>query len=163
MMRAEIADLAELVMSLRDRIEDVLTKPELTPEPAPIVEKLSTRSKKAIEYVSAGWNSIEALARDMELPLKIALRKLDYLAKTGKVEIMRGQCRLKPAPAKPLPAEPLQAELLPIEPPRSNAAPVVSENTRARRLAREAKALSTIKSIPPRKRMNGHTNGHGTN
>ncbi|WP_456679441.1 hypothetical protein [Bradyrhizobium sp. S3.7.6] len=158
MMRAEIADLTDLVMSLRDRIEDVLTKPEPKPEPEPIVEKLSTRSKKAIEYVSAGWNSIEALARDMELPLKIALRKLDYLAKTDRVEIMRGQCRLKPAPA-----EPLQAELLPVEPLKSNSAPVISENTRARRLAREAKALATIKSIPPRKRMNGHTNGQGAN
>jgi hypothetical protein len=169
MMRAEIADLSELVLTLLDRLEDVLTAPvrpapETPPlEPAPIVEKMSTRSKKAIEYVSASWNSVEALARDMDLPLKIALRKLNYLAKTGEVEIKRGQCRLAPKPV--LAAEPVLAPkpvhlvvVPPLLPPKSNAAPAVAPSTIERRKARQEKALAIVKGIKPK-----HVNGHGAN
>lgn len=157
LLRAEIADLSELVLTLRDRLEDVLTMPASPapqePPPPAIVEKLSARSKKAIEYVSAKWNSVEALARDMELPLKIALRKLDYLAKKGDVEIMRGQCRLTPKPVPvpaPVPA-PASEQIVPL---KSNAAPPVAASTLERRKSRQAKALAIIKGIKP-KRVNG--------
>lgn len=159
MMRAEIADLSELVLTLRDRLEDVLTTPlmpapeTLAPEPAPIVEKPSTRSKKAIEYVSSSWNSVEALARDMELPRIIALRKLKYLEKKGEIEFERGRCRLKEQ-------EPEHVAVLPLFLPKQSKA--VAQSTIDRRMAREAKAMETIRAMKP-KQMNGHgaKNGSG--
>lgn len=167
MLRAEVADLSELVLTLRDRIEDVLTAPvrpapETLPPLPPPVEKLSTRSKKAVEYVSVNWNSVEALARDMDIPLKIALRKLDYLQKKGEVEIARGQCRLMPKP-EPISAEPeppapaLEITLPPFLPPRRQSK-TVAPSTIERRKARQAKALEIIKGIKPK-----HVNGHGAN
>jgi hypothetical protein len=173
MMRAEIADLSELVLTLRDRLEDVLTAPvrpapETPPlEPSPIVEKMSTRSKKAIEYVSANWNSVEALARDMDLPLKIALRKLNYLVKTGEVEIKRGQCRLMPKPEpisaapEPMPEPPAPAPALEIALPAflpKKQSKAVAPSTIERRKARQEKALAIVKGMKPK-----HVNGHGAN
>jgi hypothetical protein len=161
MLRAEVADLTEIVLMLKDRLEDVLTKPELAPPPPPLppkpIEKLSTRSKKAIEYVSAKWNSIEALARDMEVPLKIALQKLNYLAKTGKVEIARGQCRLMPklALVEPAPVPKLEIAVPAFLPKKSKA---VAQSTIDKRKAREEKAMAIIKGIRPK-----HANGHGAN
>jgi hypothetical protein len=160
LLRAEIGDLSDLVLSLKERLEDVLTMPaspapEPLPPPAPI-EKLSTRSKKAIEYVSAKWNSIEALARDMEVPLKTAIQKLNYLAKKGEVEIARGQCRLTPKPEPiPEPAPKLEIALPAFLPKKSKA---VAQSTIDRRKAREEKAMAIIKGIKPK-----HVNGHGAN
>ena len=115
-MRAEIADLTNFVLELGTIVSTLVDK--LTPQapqpaemPAPIPIFLppalplkrapSTRSKKAIDYLSLNWNSLDAIARDMELEPFLVKRKLVYLAKLGKVELSDGRWRKTPPPKKP--------------------------------------------------------------
>lgn len=105
MLRAEVADLTEMVMELTGIITAL--RDHVTPAPAPIPEpeppvkppeivKPSVRSIKTIEFVSEGWNTTDAIARDMGLPKEVAYRKLYYLTKTNEVELCGGSWRKKP-------------------------------------------------------------------
>lgn len=109
-IRAELSDLTELLLdissglaALRDR------EPVQAPTPPAIeaasVKKSSVRSKKAIDYLTTAWNSIEAIARDLELPVDVTYRKLYYLKNKDEVELRQGQCRLKPGKLQLLRAE----------------------------------------------------------
>lgn len=104
-IRSELADITELLLDfsnvlglLRDGLLVQSTPVEaVTPDVKAPPPKPSVRSKKAIEFVSVSWNSLDAIARDMELPLEVTYRKLYYLKQQDKVEFRGGQCRLKPA------------------------------------------------------------------
>lgn len=103
-IRSEIADLTDLMLDIANamsalREQPVEQAPPPPPQPVaaePPAKKPSVRSKKAIEFVSANFNSIEAIARDMELPVDVTYRKLYYLQGKDEVELRRGECRLKP-------------------------------------------------------------------
>lgn len=106
-IRSELADITDLLLDLSNvlgALRGIL--PVQTPPVAaalvPVLEvppspKASVRSKKAIQVVSTNWNSVEAIARDLELPVNVTYRKLYYLKQQDKVEFRDGQCRLKPA------------------------------------------------------------------
>jgi len=106
MLRAEVADLSELVMelagvitALRDHVTPV-PPPVVLPEPVkpPEIVKPKVRSSiKAIDFLSEiAWNTTDAIARDMGLSKEIAYRKLYYLTKSDQVELCGGSWRKKP-------------------------------------------------------------------
>jgi hypothetical protein len=104
-IRSEMADMIDLMLDVSNALsamKDQNHPPvEAAPITAPIVEtkpvkKPSVRSKKAIDFVSTSWNSLEAIARDMGLPPEITYRKLYYLKKQEQVEFNGGRCRLMP-------------------------------------------------------------------
>ncbi|MGY3581940.1 putative Rossmann fold nucleotide-binding protein DprA/Smf involved in DNA uptake [Bradyrhizobium sp. USDA 4341] len=106
-----MADLTDLLLDLASNLAA-----QRNPEPARIpttpqvespqsTKKPSVRSKKAIEFLSTSWNSIDALARDMGLSVDVTYRKLYYLKGQDKVELRRGECRLKPQKLQLLRAE----------------------------------------------------------
>lgn len=96
-LRAEIADLTELVLDLSTSISIVRDhalqqqKPVLHLSPP---KKTSVRSKKVLDFLAANWSSLDAIARDMELPVEIVKRKCYYLR--DKVEMANGRARVKP-------------------------------------------------------------------
>lgn len=107
MLRAEIADLTELVLDLsgavtvlRDHVvyQSIPTAP--LPAPAEIIpqKKPSVRSIKTIDFVSEGWNTTDALAKAMGVETTIAYRKLYYLMKQEKLELSGGRWRKKQKP-----------------------------------------------------------------
>lgn len=109
-IRAELSDLTELLLdlssgiaSLRDR--EPVQAPAILPAEVKDAKKPSVRSKKAIDFLTAAWSSIEAIARDLELPVDVTYRKLYYLKNKDQVELRRGQCRLKPGKIQLLRAE----------------------------------------------------------
>lgn len=103
-LRSDVADVADLlldVLNLISELKGIQNAQPVVIQPTSVVPsysppKTSVRSKKAIDYVSAGWNSLEALARDMDLPVNITYRKLYYLKNQGLVELKGGRCRLVP-------------------------------------------------------------------
>lgn len=114
-MRCEIADLTNFILELGVMVSTLIdtVKAQAMAQiasPAPVVEAPiailplkktrapSTKGINTIEFVSANWNSLEALARDMGISTVIAKRKLIYLAKQGKVELSDGRWRRTPEP-----------------------------------------------------------------
>ena len=55
--------------------------------------------------VSEGWNTTDALARDMGLSREVAYRKLYYLVTTGVAELCGGSWRKKPQQLRLIAAE----------------------------------------------------------
>ena len=109
-IRAELSDLTELLLDISSGIAALRDSKPVQALPPPATEvipakKPSVRSKKAIDYLTTAWNSIEAIARDLELPLDVTYRKLYYLKNKDQVELRRGQCRLKPGKIQLLRAE----------------------------------------------------------
>jgi len=111
-LRSDVADIVDLLLDVSNAIAELKSmqsaqQPTIlaSPESAPTYSapKPSVRSKKAIEYVSAGWNSLDALARDMDLPVNITYRKLYYLKNLGLVELEGGKCRLTPTDTEDAP------------------------------------------------------------
>lgn len=116
MLRAEVADLSELVLELASMISTVKDRvvaapvemPQLLPQPAPAPEpaqppapepkKPSVRSIKTIDYVSEAWSTTDAIARDMGLPRNVAYMKLYYLSKQNIIEQSGSSWRKKPKP-----------------------------------------------------------------
>jgi hypothetical protein len=99
MLRAEIADLTDLVLELAARLDQphmmvpipshtVLAPTSELPMPMPhvAIKPPSYRSVNAIEYVSEGWTSTAGIAKSMNVPENIAYRKLYYLMTKGMVE-----------------------------------------------------------------------------
>jgi hypothetical protein len=105
-MRAEIADLTEMVIELGGIIatlvqNQVVATQQITAQPEPVAApvaapKKSNRAIKAIDHVSDGWNSTDALANAMGVSPTIAYRKLYYLMGQGNVEYSDGRWRKKP-------------------------------------------------------------------
>lgn len=95
-MRAEIADLTNMVIELGSIISSLVPQEPIIQQPISPPKKPSVRSIKTIEYVSQGWNSTEALARAMDVLPGVAYHKLYYLMKKGDVEMENGRWRLKP-------------------------------------------------------------------
>jgi hypothetical protein len=92
-LRAEVADLTELVLEMGvsvSVVRDHLLKPQMQPERKP-----SVRSKKLLDFVAPNWNSLDAIARDMALPVEKVKHKCYYLK--DKVELSGGRVRLRPA------------------------------------------------------------------
>ncbi|MBR0741144.1 hypothetical protein JQ581_29855 [Bradyrhizobium liaoningense] len=98
-MRAEMADLTELVVRLvrivtgvRDTIATYVPKPvEAALQPA------SSRSVKLVEYLARDrWTTIDTLPRDTGLTAEQIKLKLQYLKNHDEIEIFRGQAKLKP-------------------------------------------------------------------
>ena len=61
----------------------------VTPDAPPLVPERRKQIRTAgrpIDYVSDMWTSIDAIARDMKVDVKIAYRKLYYLEKHGLVQ-----------------------------------------------------------------------------
>lgn len=93
MLRAEVADLTDMVMELVGKM-DGMQAPAPAPAPAPITpapvargtRKQPYRNINSLEYVSEGWTSLAAIARDMNVPINIAQRKLYYLQRKGVLE-----------------------------------------------------------------------------
>lgn len=104
MLRAEVADLSELILSMMTMVKELIavTPPEPVMVAAPVQmvppapKKPSTRSIKTIDYVSESWTSLDAIARDMNLEPTIVYRKLYYLLQQGKLELSDGRWRRKP-------------------------------------------------------------------
>jgi predicted Rossmann fold nucleotide-binding protein DprA/Smf involved in DNA uptake len=114
-MRSELADLTDLLLDISNSLAASRQPEPVQPVPEPITEvavtpppsskQPSVRSKKVAAYLSTAWNSIDAIARDMGLPFEVTYRKLYYLKGQDKVEMRRGECRLKPTRPQLLRAE----------------------------------------------------------
>lgn len=107
-IRADMADMIDLLLDLsnamaatkaREQADSVASVASAAPriEEKPSIPKPSVRSKKALDHVSSSWNSLEAIAKSMDLPTDITYRKLYYLKQQDKIEFEGGQCRLKPS------------------------------------------------------------------
>lgn len=105
LLRAEVADLTEMVFelagvitSLRDHVTPAPPPAVVAPEPivVPQMIKPKIRSIKALDFLSEAWNTTDALARDMGLSKEIAYRKLYYLMKNDQAELCGGSWRKKP-------------------------------------------------------------------
>lgn len=99
MLRAEVADLTEMVLELVGKMDGVLSvavqaAPAPAPAPPPITlmpvargtRKQPYRGIDSLQHVSEGWTSISAIARDMGVPVNIVYRKLRYLLRKGVLE-----------------------------------------------------------------------------
>jgi predicted transcriptional regulator len=124
MLRAEVADLTELVLEMaseisvvRELVQIISVSPAVVPAapvvempqflppesappsppppPAPAPKKKPTTRIKAIDFISEAWSSTEALARDMGLHPRMAHRKLYYLMQCGRIEQAEGRWRKK--------------------------------------------------------------------
>jgi predicted Rossmann fold nucleotide-binding protein DprA/Smf involved in DNA uptake len=113
-MRSELADLTDLLLDISNSLAASRTPEPVQLSPTPVIEAPiaaaaakppSVRSKKVAEYLTTAWNSIDAIARDMGLPFEVTYRKLYYLKGQEKVEMRRGECRLKPSRPQLLRAE----------------------------------------------------------
>lgn len=107
-MRGEIGELTDLVLDLvsmvttlknelaaRPVAQAAIAAPPVAPviEPEPVAEVIAlpvkakkTRRLNAISYLSNTWNTLEALAKDMQMPQSQAYSKLYYLKSKGLVE-----------------------------------------------------------------------------
>lgn len=66
----------------------------------PVYAKQQFRGTKAIDHVTANWNSTDSLAKAMNVPRNIAYRKLYYLQGLDLVENDGDRWRRKPSPVK---------------------------------------------------------------
>lgn len=113
LLRAEVGELTEMVFELAAVISslrgDLAPKAEApvvavnmdAPTPAATTKRVTTpgiRSIDALDYVSSGWNSTEALARDMGLSATQTYAKLYYLMtkKGAEIEVSGGRWRKNP-------------------------------------------------------------------
>jgi hypothetical protein len=106
-MRAEMADLTDLLLDISSAIAIIRDRGSMHAAPPPThvaaapqipLKQQSVRSKKAITYISKAWNSLDAIAKELGLPRDITYRKLYYLKQQDIIEFDGGRCRLKPEP-----------------------------------------------------------------
>ena len=94
-LHAELVELTELVLSMNSDISLIKNHILLEKQTNKEEIKVSVRAKKAIDYLSTNWSSVQAITRDMELPIEVVKRKLNYLLKQNKAEKHRDLWRKK--------------------------------------------------------------------
>ncbi|MFH0298336.1 hypothetical protein AAFX91_14055 [Bradyrhizobium sp. 31Argb] len=105
-LRTDIADLTDLVLDLTMRLDQLVATPGApvaapAAEPAPPAVEAPAKKQQPfrgvdiVSCMSDGWNSIEAIAKAADIPIKIAHRKLYYLQRKGVLETSKGRCRRK--------------------------------------------------------------------
>lgn len=88
MLRAEVADLTDLVLDLTGAL--TLVRDHVIAQ-APPPAKRSVRSVRVIDLISADrWTSIDDVAAAAELPRIVTYRKLQYLRQHGQAEASGG-------------------------------------------------------------------------
>lgn len=94
-LRAEIADLTDLVLDLSGTMNMLRDHVMRQQPPPPPQKKPSVRSKNILDFLTTSWSGLDAIARDMEVDRKIVYRKCYYLR--DKIDLDKDRARLKPA------------------------------------------------------------------